>query len=388
MSFVCTECGREFDLATRRWRCECDGVFELSERSRFRPEAISAKIFSLWRYRAMLPKLKEPISLGEGWTPLVPAQAYHREFLAKLEFFAPTGSFKDRGTTVLVSFLRGLGVNAVVEDSSGNAAASLSAYCARAKIRCQIFVPAQASPAKLAQIRAYGAELIPIEGPRENAARAAQQAAESSYYASHVYSPLILEGTKTLAYELWEQLGGRAPGAMLFPTGHGTLLLGAYYGFRDLFDAGLIERMPALYAVQSQACAPLFRVFRENLSELPDVSQGETIAEGIRIRRPARWRAIIRAIRETGGSVITVSDDEIIAARRELARQGLYVEPTAAVAVAGLRDLTPPPSLKGRPLPHPLPDAERGGSPPPLGEGLGERSLVIPLTGSGLKAPS
>ncbi len=375
MRLVCTECGREFSLAMRRWRCECGGVFELSERLRFRPEAISEKIFSLWRYRAMLPKLKEPISLGEGWTPLVPARVSKREFLAKLEFFAPTGSFKDRGTTVLVSFLKELGVDIVVEDSSGNAAASLSAYCARAKIQCKIFVPAHASPAKLAQIRAYGAELIPVEGPRENASLAAQHAAESSYYASHVYSPLILEGTKTLAYELWEQLGGRAPEVMLFPTGHGTLLLGAYYGFRDLLDAGLIEQMPALYAVQSQACAPLSRVFYENLTELPDVPQGETIAEGIRIRRPVRWKAILKALRETGGRVITVSDEEIIAAQRELAHQGLYVEPTAAVAVAGLRDLTPTPSLKER------------GSPPPLGEGTGERSIVIPLTGSGLKAP-
>jgi threonine synthase len=358
MRLVCTECGREFSLATRRWRCECGGVFELAERPRFRPEAINAESFSLWRYRAMLPALKEPISLGEGWTPLVPAHAYKREFLAKLEFLAPTGSFKDRGTTVLVSFLRELGVDAVVEDSSGNAAASLSAYCARAKIRCRIFVPAHASSAKLAQIRAYGAELIPVEGPRENASLAAQQAAQRSYYASHVYSPLILEGTKTIAYEVWEQLGGRAPEAMLFPTGHGTLLLGAYYGFLDLFDAGLIEKMPALYAVQSQACAPLAKVFHEDLAGLPDVPQGETIAEGIRIRRPVRWKAILKALRETGGSVITVSDDEIIAAQRELAHQGLYVEPTAAVAVAGLR------------------------------EGPGERSIVIPLTGSGLKAQS
>jgi threonine synthase len=251
MRLVCTECGREFSLATRRWRCECGGVFELAERPRFRPEAINAESFSLWRYRAMLPALKEPISLGEGWTPLVPAHAYKREFLAKLEFLAPTGSFKDRGTTVLVSFLRELGVDAVVEDSSGNAAASLAAYCARAKIRCRIFVPAHASPAKLAQIRAYGAELILVEGPRENASLAAQQAAQRSYYASHVYSPLILEGTKTIAYEIWEQLGGRAPEAMLFPTGHGTLLLGRTMAFGICLTLDLSRGCP-----RSTRCNP------------------------------------------------------------------------------------------------------------------------------------
>lgn len=360
MRFVCTECGQEFSVTTRQWRCRCSGAFEISPRPRFRPEAIDEKIFSLWRYRAMLPVIETEniVSLGEGWTPLVPAHAYNnREFLAKLEFFAPTGSFKDRGTTVLVSFLKELGVERVVEDSSGNAAASLAAYCARAKISCKIFVPAHASPAKLAQIRAYGAQLIPVEGPRENAAIAAQNA--DAYYASHVYNPLILEGTKTLAYELWEQLGGRAPDAMLFPTGHGTLLIGAYYGFRDLCDAGLLEKIPALYAVQAEACAPLSRVFRENLTELPSVPQGETIAEGIRIRRPVRWKVILRALRETGGSVIAVSEAEIISAQRELARQGLYVEPTSAVAVAGLKE----------------------------GAGRSQGLTVIPMTGTGLKSP-
>ncbi len=324
----------------------------------------------------MLPPVKEIVSLGEGWTPLVSAHAYGTEFLAKLEFLAPTGSFKDRGTTVLVSFLKELGVESVVEDSSGNAAASLAAYCARAHIRCTIFVPAHASPAKLTQIRAYGAELIPVEGPRENASIAAQNAAHNSYYASHVYNPLIIEGTKTIAYELWEQLDRRAPDQMLFPTGHGTLLLGAYYGWRELLDAGLIERMPALHAVQAEACAPLYKIYTENLAELPDISFGETMAEGIRIRRPVRWKAILKAVRETGGSVVTVSESEILAAQRALARQGLYVEPTSAVAVAGLS--------RG---PHPQPLSRRS----PTGEGCRRRGegliTVIPLTGSGLKAP-
>ncbi len=360
MNVRCTECGQEFSLTTRQWRCDCGGVFELAERPRFRPELIDRKVSSLWRYRAMLPDLNPEsiISLGEGWTPLVPARAYGIEFLAKLEFLAPTGSFKDRGTTVLVSFLKDLGVTTVVEDSSGNAAASLAAYCARAQIQCKIFVPAHASPAKLVQIRAYGAELVPVEGPRENAARAAERAAQDSYYASHVYSPLILEGTKTIAYELWEQLDGHAPDAMVFPTGHGTFLLGAYYGFHDLLEAGLIEKMPALYAVQAAACAPLYKIYTENRPELPDVPQGETIAEGIRIRRPVRWKAIMKAIRETGGSVVTVSESEILSAQRELARQGLYVEPTAAVPLAGL------PQLRAFFQP-----------------------ILVPLTGIGLKSP-
>lgn len=361
MNFCCTDCGQKSPVTTRRWRCECGGVFELIERPHFQKDEIDTRVSTLWRYRAMLPAINTEniISLGEGWTPLVSAHAHGGDFLAKMEFLAPTGSFKDRGTTVLVSFLKELGVESVVEDSSGNAAASLAAYCAQAQIQCRIFVPAQASPAKLTQIRAYGAELVPIEGPRENSSIAAQNAAQkSTYYASHVYNPLILEGTKTLAYELWEQLDGRAPDQMLFPTGHGTLLLGAYWGFRDLLEAGLIERTPILHAVQAEACAPLRAVYRENLTELPDL--GETVAEGIRIRRPVRWKAILKAVRETGGTVLSVSEEEIIFAQRELAHQGLYVEPTAAVAVAGLKGVR---------------------------ERLGTESVaVIPLTGSGLKA--
>jgi threonine synthase len=362
MSFICAGCGRTLPATTHQWRCDCGSVFEISGAVRFDQNEVDTKASTLWRYRAMLPAINTEniISLGEGWTPLVSAHAHGVNFWAKMEFLAPTGSFKDRGTTVLVSFLKGLGIESVVEDSSGNAAASLAAYCAQAQIQCRLFVPAQASPAKLAQIRAYGAELVPIDGPRENASMAAQHAAQNVYYASHVYNPLILEGTKTIAYELWEQLGGRAPDHLLFPTGHGTLLLGAYRGFRDLLEAGLIERMPALHAVQSINCAPLYAVYRENLTELPVPGETEIVAEGIRIRCPVRWEAIMKAVRETGGTVLSVSEEEIIFAQRELAHQGLYVEPTAAVAVAGLKGVR---------------------------EQLGTESVtIVPLTGSGLKA--
>ncbi len=307
----------------------------------------------------MLPSVSEMVSLGEGWTPIVSAQAYGISFLAKLEFLAPTGSFKDRGTTVLVSLLRELGVTKVVEDSSGNAAASLAAYGARAGMHCKIFVPAQASPAKLAQIRVYGAELCPVEGPRENSSIAAQQAAQQACYASHVYNPLILEGTKTFAYEVWEQLG-RVPDHLVFPVGHGTLFLGAYLGFRDLLEAQLIEKLPALHAVQSEGYAPLYKIYKEDLSELPEIAPRSTVAEGICIQKPVRWRALQQAVRATCGKVITVSDEEIMQAQRALAQQGLFVEPTAAVPIAGLQNL------------------KRLFRPSDL--------IMAPLTGSGLKS--
>lgn len=360
VTFHCVRCGRRVPALGASWRCACGGPFELAERPPFSPAAIEGELHTLWRYRAMLPlpDSARPRSLGEGFTPLVPLDIDGRRIVCKLEFLAPTGSFKDRGTSVLTSALSAWGLTDVVEDSSGNAAASLAAYCALVGIRARIFVPAYASGPKLAQIRAYGAELVPVQGPREHAARAAQQASEGRYYASHAYHPLHLEGNKTFAYELWEQLRGRAPEAIVFPAGHGTFLLGTYRGYGDLKRAELIERLPRLVAVQSEACAPLFEAFRSGAEDVSsDMTQGETIAEGIRIVRPPRAPDVLRAIRDTGGDVLIVADEEIRRAQRALAHRGLYIEPTSAAAVAGVQKL-----------------------------GRIAGTTVVPLTGSGLKA--
>lgn len=360
-AYRCTRCGERYPVNTHLWICRCGGLFDLQERLPFQEAAIHRTLKNLWRYRAMIPLETEitPISLGEGLTSLLPVAFDDFEVLCKLEYLAPTGSFKDRGTSVLVSALHSWGIHDVVEDSSGNAGASLAAYCAYAGIRCRLYVPGYASGAKLAQIKAYGAELIPVEGPRENAARAAQEAAINRYYASHAYHPLVLEGLKTFAYEIWEQLDRQAPDAIVFPTGHGTFLLGAHRGFQDLQRAGLIETMPRLIAVQSETCAPLYTAFQSGEDDvLSQIEVGDTIAEGIRITGPARAQALLHALRETGGEVLTVNDDEIRQAQQALARRGLYVEPTSAAALAGL-----------------LRWARR-----PEGE------IILPLTGSGLKS--
>ena len=370
IEWTCSRCGRTYPMQTRAWRCRCGGPFHLADPQRaslrFSPEHIDRSQWTLWRYRATFPLLSDvkPVSLGEGFTPVIPVEVGGASFWAKLECLAPTGSFKDRGTALLVSFLRSLGVEEAHDDSSGNAAASLAAYCAHAGIRCTLYVPTYASGAKLQQIEAYGVRLVKVEGPREAAAQAAQEAAErgESYYASHAYHPLILEGLKTFAYELWEQLPS-PPGAVVFPTGHGTFLLGAYRGFRDLKEAGAIEELPQLIAVQAEGCAPLYEAFQQGLDDVPaGFSAGETIAEGIRIVRPPRAPELLRAIRETGGTVVAVSETEIREARKALAHRGLFVEPTSAVAFAGYRRL-----LKNTALREPV---------------------VIPLTGHGLKAPA
>ncbi len=358
--FLCTTCGKTYPLDSRDWRCECGGLFELKDQLPWDPTQIDASQPGQWRYRRMFPldPAWEPATLGEGDTPLLPLDWQGREIHFKLESMCPTGSFKDRGASVLVTALRGLGVEHVVEDSSGNAGASLAAYSARAGLTCEICVPDTAAGPKLAQIAAYGAEVIQIKGRREYAALAAwAAAAHGAFYASHVYSPFFLAGTETLAYELWEQLGHRAPGALVLPVGNGTLLLGAYHGFRRLHQAGLIATLPRFFAIQVDACAPIYRAFREGRDVVGPVVPAQTVARGIAIKQPARGGQILDAVRATEGAVLTITEGEIEHARNQLARQGFYVEETAAVPVAALKDI-------------PVSASE---------------PVVVPLTGHGLK---
>ena len=363
-SFVCTSCGKTYPLDTRDWRCACGGLFDLDTWPTFDATLIDAGQPGLWRYWRLLPlKLGwKPVNLGEGNTPLLPLEWQGLDLYFKLESVSPTGSFKDRGAAVLVTALRGLGVERAVEDSSGNAGASLAAYAARAGIGCEICVPDTAGGPKLAQMAAYGAEVIQIKGKREYAALAAwAAAAHGAFYASHVYNPFFLAGVETMAYELWEQLGHRAPGALVLPVGNGTLLLGAYRGFQRLRQAGLIERLPQLHAVQAAACAPLYQAFRDGREAVEPIAPCRTAATGIAIGQPARGGEILAAVRATDGAVLSVTEDQIQQARNELARQGFYVENTSAVAVAGLADLSEKP------------------------EAAGSGPLVVSLTGHGLK---
>ncbi len=357
--FVCGVCRQAAPIDTPRWRCTCGGAYELSAGASFPRDAIRNRPQTLWRYREALPlpPTCDVVSLGEPLTPLVPWPALPGSHL-KLEFLLPTGSFKDRGACVMLSHMRGLGVRAAVEDSSGNAAAAVAAYSARAGIACKIFVPASTSSGKLAQIATYGADIVPIHGTREDVAVAARREAEQTYYASHVFNPYFFHGTKTFAFEVWEQLHFRGPDQVILPVGHGTLYLGAYLGFRDLLEAREISCLPRLIGIQAEPCAPIVAAWRGQPAPAP----GTTIAEGIRIAAPDRAGAILHACRESGGSFLTVSEEEIVSTLFQLGRAGLYIEPTAAVAPAGALQL----AAAGRLL--------VGGI------------TVIPLTGSGLKA--
>src|SRR3990170_2725586 len=232
---------------------------------------------------------------------------------------------------VLVSARAALGVGEAVEDPSGNAGAAFAAYAARAGIRARVYVPSSAAGPKRLQIQAYGAELLEVPGPRSAAAEAAQHAAEGGPVdASHAHHPHGLAGMATIAFEIVEQLGV-APGAVVVPVGQGSLLIGLERGFAAMKAAGAIGQAPQLVGGQAQACAPLWAVARAGPAGLGVVQEGETIAEGIRIRNPLRGDAALGAVDRSGGTWVAVPEEAIQEGQAELARLGFFVEPTSAV---------------------------------------------------------
>ncbi len=334
VNFVCRKSFKRFPIHDLRWKGENGALLDVEHEPAFDPKALGGKKKDLWRYReAMaLPNGVEPLSLGEGFTPLIEIDMGKSRVSFKVDYLFPSGSYKDRGSAVLMSYARHLGVKEVVQDSSGNAGASIANYAALAGIDCRIFVPAITSPAKLVQLAAFGAKIERIEGSREDTAKAARKAAEGKFYASHVWHPIFYEGTKTFAYEICEQRGWKAPDSLILPAGNGTLLIGAYIGFRELLSLGIINHMPKLIGVQAAHCAPLYQEFY-NSEPMPLAS---TLAEGIAIAEPLRGRQMIEMVRDSGGSFIQVSEEEIRQSLLNMCRRGFFIEPTSAAVVAGL----------------------------------------------------
>ena len=338
--FRCTNCGRDYPSQGLPIICpHCGGHFDAIDDPQYAPG--SGQGFERYLASFPLPPSSKLYSLGEGSTPLVAEELDKSRVYLKCEHLNPTGSFKDRGTVVLISALKAVGVQAAVEDSSGNAGASFAAYAARTGIRARVFVPDYASGPKRAQIEAYGAELVPIAGPRSAATEAVLRAAEAgSVYASHAHLPHIAAGMATIAFELVDALG-RAPGALVLPVGQGTLLLGAYRGFKSLMEAGVTKSMPRLIGVQALACAPIWAAYKEKSARLDLGQEQETIAEGIRILQPLRGDAVLDAVVETGGAMVAVEEAEIQSGLAKLARRGFLVEPTSAVIWPALEQLLP-----------------------------------------------
>jgi threonine synthase len=334
------------------WRCRCGRPWEYDALPVFDAAAIETSTWSMWRYAAMLP-MPVGVTLGEGGTPLVDVELPEGRFRAKLEFLAPTGSYKDRGTAAYVGEMRVAGAGLAVADSSGNAGASLAAYTAAAGVKARIYVPEGTSAVKLGQISAVGAEFVTVAGSRSEVGEACRRD-PAGIYSGHSWHPAYLCGQLTCAWEIWEQCG--VPTAIVCPVGQGGLFLGLARGFAALLAAGIVGRVPRMFAAQASACAPVAAAFSAGRSDPEPVSPRPSVAEGLRTVAPVRGAEVLAVIRATNGGVVAVDEPAIEAAHRHLADAGLLVEPTSAVAVAALGCLR-----------------------------LGE-DTVVPLTGSGLKA--
>jgi threonine synthase len=335
-SYLDPRSGRTWPLSEPRWCGDGQAPLLLTERAGLSRDDIAARDRSIWRYAAALPWMpKAPITMGEGCTPLVERALPGGTALLKCEWFMPTGSFKDRGASVMLSLLRDQGVTHVLEDSSGNGGAAVSAYAAAGGMAATIFVPASTSPAKTVQSRAAGAAIELIPGSRQDCADAALRKSAEIFYASHNWQPFFLEGTKTLAYELWEDLGFRAPDNIVIPCGAGSNVLGLWIGFSELLRAGQVARLPRLFASQPANCGPIARA----ALGLPAEEAKPTIAEGTAIAQPIRTPECLRALRESEGGAVLVEEAEIAEASISLARTGVYVEPTCAQAAAAFAKL-------------------------------------------------
>jgi threonine synthase len=355
--------GATFPLDQPRW-CGIDHApLLLTPLLGLTRDQIETNTRSLWRYRAAFPfPIDDPITLGEGATPLIPRTIAGVRVLLKCEWINPTGSFKDRGASVMLSLLRAQGIDRVLEDSSGNGGAAISAYAAAGGMAATILAPASTSPAKTVQMRAHGATVDLIPGTRQDTADAAVARSASVFYASHNWHPFFLHGTKTLAYELWEDLGFRPPDNIITPCGAGSNVLGCEIGFSELLRAGQIECLPRIFAAQPANCAPVAAAFMANADGPVDTEIAPTMAEGTAIAQPIRIREVLGTLHETQGGAVTLTEKEIAEATLDLARVGIYVEPTSAQVAAAFAKLL-----------------ETGTITP-------EQTTVLVMTGSGLKA--
>jgi threonine synthase len=337
--YYCSRCRMPYPNTGFPYKCpNCGGFFEISEIKNLQLGKQNNNLAGIWKYRSTfgLNETAPMTYLGEGNTPLVDRVVNGCKVYYKLESLNPTGSFKDRGTAVLISMLKARGISEAIEDSSGNAGASFAAYSSAFDLKASIYIPDSTSGPKREQIETYGANVIPIPGPRENAAKAVLEVikTQNKTYASHAYQPFGLAGMATIAYELVEQMQPE-PKNILVPVGHGSLMLGLMLGFEALYQARLIFQRPRFIGVQPAAYAPLVSLCKH---QTYNPSNTPTVAEGTKINMPVRGDAIFARLTEKD-MFLAVSEAEIIEAYHQLSHMGLFVEPTSALVQAGFSKL-------------------------------------------------
>ena len=337
---TCPECGKvlyaRYDLAAARVRLG--------------REALSARPANMWRYFEVMPVRHEAnvVTLGEGFTPILKAENLGRQIgcsnlYIKDEAKNPTGSFKARGMSAAVSKAKELGLTRLTTPSAGNAAGALAAYAARGGIEAHVVMPEDAPEANRKEVAVIGAHLTLVPGLITDAGRVSRQQADEKrlFDVSTLQEPYRVEGKKTMGYEIAEQMGWELPDAIIYPTGGGTGIVGIWKAFQEMEELGWIDgRRPRMFAVQSEGCAPIVRAFREGSEFARPWEDAQTIAAGIRVPSAIGDYLILRAIRESGGGAVTVSDDDILAYVRQVASlEGMFMCPEGAATAAALNEL-------------------------------------------------
>ncbi len=326
----CSRCGRVFEPDKTAYTCECGGILEtLYDCTDVRFEGKD-----MWRYSALLPAGKRT-KLSVGGTPLYEWGAYGARILLKDETRNPSGSLKDRASAAVVSVAKSMGYEKISCASTGNAGVSLACLCASEGFESYIFVPKTAAPQKLAQMRAYGADIIAIDATYDDCYDICNSVSrERGYYNRNTaYNPYTIDGKKTVAFEIAEQLDFRAPSFVFVPVGDGCILSGVWKGFRELKACGLMEELPVLIGVQADGCAPLANAFCDREHEC----KPDTMAESIAVCKPRNGFMALRDVRASGGHFTTVSDDEMFESLKLLASEtGIFAELASASAIAAI----------------------------------------------------
>jgi threonine synthase len=345
----CFNCHTKYPSQTSNYRCEkCGGLLEVSFQISERKIPWKRRNLSVWKYRELLPIDDDRFitTLAEGGTGLHYCERLGREMgLKKLyvknEGENPTGSFKDRGMTVAISKARELRKKKVVCASTGNTAASLAAYSARAGLRCIVIIPAgKIASGKLLQLVIHGATIFQVRGNFDEAMAAVAELTDrrKGYYLMNSLNPFRLEGQKTLAFEVFDQLRGESPDTVVLPVGNGGNISAIWKGFNEFYSLGVTKTLPRMIGVQAEKAAPIAEAVKKKRDEITPVTNPRTIASAIRIGSPVNWTKVLHAINESHGTAEIVSDREILNAQKDLAsKEGIFVEPASAASIAGLR---------------------------------------------------
>jgi len=335
----CVSCGKKYKSEEIVYSCSCGSILDVKYEHEFsvKREELLQRPLGVWRYKEFMPVQENIVSFGEGGTGLHCCKNLGIEGLyVKNEGENPTGSFKDRGMTVGISIARKFGAKEVCCASTGNTSASLAAYAARAGLKCIVIIPkGKIAAGKMAQARAYGAEIRQLGGNFDKCMEEAKKLGESGVYLLNSINPYRLEGQKSIGYEIIDQLG--SVDKIFIPVGNAGNISALWKALKEYHELGWLENLPQLFGIQSEGAAPLVEMFKSREKVLNPVEKPESVATAIRIGNPVSWEKAIKAVEESNGSLESVSDTEILEAQQLLAqKEGLFVEPASAAPLAGM----------------------------------------------------